>query len=314
MKSNTFSRFAAKVAIFGVVVLAATSMALACSSGDDDNAGTTATVAASTTAGSQAGNGAGNTPTASTGTNGSTGADADVEAFIRGFIDSYNNGDANAFFGKMTDEAAAQFLNFQGMDTAELDAAKQQAAPFIGETQLDVQKIEVTDVSGGSASADLTLGNSGVLEGDKIALTKNGDSWTVSTLELFAASPDVPAGYTTYDMTLDEFKFGLDGEPTAGKAAFALKNVGQQLHEAVLIRLDSTIDLQQALQSPQQPEGVTVIGGATNIAPGDTYNLIFTDPLTPGRYAFIDFLPDTTEGANGTPHAFEGMTAEFTVK
>ena len=319
MKSGSISRLAAKVAIFGVVVLAAGSMALACSSGDDDSATSTPTVAASTTTTPTGGTGASNTPTASTtagatGASGSTGASADVEDFIHGFIDSYNNGDATAFFGKMTDEALTGYLSFQGIDTSDLEAAKQEAAPFIGEDPIELQNVNVTDTSNDSASAEIQVISFGVYEGDHVELTKQDGEWKVSALDLYAVSPDVPDGYTTYDMTLDEFAFGLDSDVKSGKDAFALKNIGQQPHEAILAKLDPGVDLMQALQSPDQPEGVEVIGGASNIQPGDSYNLVFTEPLEPGRYAFVCFMPDLTEGANGTPHAFQGMVKEFTIQ
>jgi hypothetical protein len=313
MKSGSISKLAAKAALFGVVLLAAGSIALACSSGDDDDATPTATVAAATTTASSGSSGV-TGASGTSGATGSTGAATDPEAYIRGFIDSYNNQDADAFFGAMTDDAAKQFLDFQGLDTTDLNAAKQEAAPFIGLDQLDLQKVDVTDESDDAASATLTVNSSGILEGDKIELTKDGGNWTVSSLELFGASPDVPDGYTTYDMSLAEFSFNLDGDVAAGKDAFALKNDGKQPHEAILAKLDPNVDLQQALQSPDQPEGVEVVGGVPDVEPGETYNLIFSEPLEPGRYAFVCFLPDLDEGPDGTPHAFKGMTHEFTVK
>jgi hypothetical protein len=82
----------------------------------------------------------------------------------------------------------------------------------------------------------------------------------------------------------------------------------------VLARLDEGVNLEEALQSPEEPEGVEVIGGVFNVEPGSSYNLVYTDELTAGRYAFVCFLPDLTEGPDGTPHAFKGMVQEFTVQ
>jgi hypothetical protein len=40
--------------------------------------------------------------------------------------------------------------------------------------------------------------------------------------------------------------------------------------------------------------------------------MVLEKDVTPGRYVMICFMPDT-EG-DGTPHAFMGMTADFTLK
>ena len=58
--------------------------------------------------------------------------------------------------------------------------------------------------------------------------------------------------------------------------------------------------------------GITDLGEASG-EPGDEFNFVFAAPLAPGRYAFVCFFPDTTEGPEGTPHAFKGMATEFTV-
>lgn len=54
--------------------------------------------------------------------------------------------------------------------------------------------------------------------------------------------------------------------------------------------------------------------GGTDADPGDTTNIVFTKPLAPGRYLLACFVPDETEGENGTPHALKGMYKEFTIE
>ena len=41
---------------------------------------------------------------------------------------------------------------------------------------------------------------------------------------------------------------------------------------------------------------------------------MFTEPLARGRYLMACFVPDETEGDEGTPHALKGMYKEFTIK
>jgi hypothetical protein len=59
--------------------------------------------------------------------------------------------------------------------------------------------------------------------------------------------------------------------------------------------------------------GVTFIAGI-DVEPGETSNLVFAEPLEAGRYLFICFRPDTSEGPDGTPHALKGMYKELTIK
>lgn len=126
---------------------------------------------------------------------GATGVDADVEQFVQDFITAYNDGDAEAFFGAMTDEAAAEFLVLFGLDATDLEAAKEEAAPFLGEEPIEIEEINVTESSDSAATAEMIGASGGVLEGDLIELTREGDEWMVSSLQLFAVSPPVPSGY-----------------------------------------------------------------------------------------------------------------------
>jgi hypothetical protein len=74
-------------------------------------------------------------------------------------------------------------------------------------------------------------------------------------------------------------------------------------------------DLVQQLAAAQGGDvpGVKFIAG-TGAAPGEKSNVVFAEPLGPGRYVMICFRPDTTEGPDGPPHALKGMVHEFIVK
>lgn len=240
--------------------------------------------------------------------------DEAIRGAVTSLVEKYNAGDAEGFFAAMTDEAVRDFLEFQGMPVDDLEAAKEQAAPFIGEPPLEVRTIDIKESDDESATVELLSESGGVLEGDLIELVADGESWKVSLIRPFAVSPEVPDGYETIDLVLNEFSFGLEDDVPAGNIAFALENQGEQPHEAVLLRLDEDVDLQEALQSDEEPEGLEFLGGVFNVEAGDEYNLVFMQALDAGRYALVCFLPDTDEGPQGTPHAFKGMVTEFQIQ
>ena len=128
-----------------------------------------------------------------------------------------------------------------------------------------------------------------------------------------------PAGTTLGPIDANEFAFGVDTSAINGNVAFEFSNVGKQHHEMGLakIQADANIDdlLQRAAASPDgsPPEGAEFIAG-TSADPGDTTNIVFAQPLEPGRYIMVCFVPDETEAEDGTPHALKGMVKEFTIK
>jgi hypothetical protein len=243
--------------------------------------------------------------------------DAAIEDAVRGAMDAYNSGDAEAFYAALTDEGVASFLSIFGLPTDDLEAAKAEAAPFIGEDPIEVVEVTVTEADDSSATAELIGEASGILEGDRFSLVMAAGEWKIDAIELFAVSPEIGPEYATVDMGLAEFEFDLEDETVpAGPVAFVLQNNGEQPHEAVLARVDEGVDILEEIQTEeeQEPEGVEVLGGVFNVDPGSSYNLIFTEELEPGRYAFVCFLPNLEEGPDGTPHALLGMWREFRVE
>ena len=60
-------------------------------------------------------------------------------------------------------------------------------------------------------------GSDGVAQIDKFALTKDGSGWKISGNESFAVAPDVPAGYASLEMKVQEFAFGVDTNEDRGR-------------------------------------------------------------------------------------------------
>ena len=117
---------------------------------------------------------------------------------------------------------------------------------------------------------------------------------------------------------MKEFAFEFDADSEALKSGdFALHatNIGEQVHEVVLVQLPAEGTIEDLLEDDSfEPEPIFVKFG---YGPGDESDVALPAPLEPGRYGFVCFLPDTSEGVSpeeATPHAFLGMTAEFIVE
>jgi plastocyanin len=156
-----------------------------------------------------------------------------------------------------------------------------------------------------------------MLTRSKFGLVKVGADWKLNSEES-NLTVTIPADKTLVHVDANEFAFGVDTSAIDANAAFEFANVGKQHHEMGLARIpaDAIITdlIQQGADSPDDlPPGVEFVGG-TDADPGDTTNIVFTEPLAPGRYIMVCFVPDETEGENGTPHALKGMYKEFTIK
>jgi hypothetical protein len=163
-------------------------------------------------------------------------------------------------------------------------------------------------VSTGSASAnatvDLTFG--GVIERHHYEFVLAGGVWKINGGEI--VDYPVPAGTTVIPVSAKEFNFSFDKSATAsGKIAFKGTNNGQQFHEMSIAKIPANANLQELLADEDAP--VEMIG-VVFMAPGESASMVFSQPLSAGRYAMVCFIPDE---ATGTPHAFLGMATDFTV-
>ena len=113
-------------------------------------------------------------------------------------------------------------------------------------------------------------------------------------------------------MTLDDYDFRMSSPITTATKSIRLRNVAEQTHEAILIKLDPGTTVQQflgAMEKPQGPPPGALIGGITGIAKGRTVDI--PTSFTPGDYALICFVPDAKDGK---PHLAHGMVKQFSVK
>jgi hypothetical protein len=49
-----------------------------------------------------------------------------------------------------------------------------------------------------------------------------------------------------------------------------------------LVKVPEDLDIEAALQSPEEPEGIEDIGGTDVLDPGGETTLVFAEPLVPG--------------------------------
>src|SRR5690606_2407753 len=112
----------------------------------------------------------------------------------------------------------------------------------------------------------------------------------------------------------DEFLFALPAGLAAGEQTWAVTNVGGQLHNMVLFRLDAgatAADLRAWLLGGGGPPPATEAGVVGLFGPGET--VYQTLDLAPGAYVAACFVPHHGPGGDGAPHFQHGLLQPFPV-
>ena len=149
-------------------------------------------------------------------------------------------------------------------------------------------------------------------EEPQLSLIREDDTWKLDGLT--SPPQEIPEGVKEIDLELTEFAFVFDrSEVTDGNFAFVAKNVGEQNHQVGVLKVPADLDIQEFIQSEEEVEGVEDIAFTLPLPPGDEHNVVFDQPLEPGRYAMFCFVPDKDDPEK-TPHALKGMFAEFTIE
>jgi hypothetical protein len=225
-------------------------------------------------------------------TNGETATDEEIEFYLAHITDSF----------------------VQEFGTEDLAACEADAPTCIGEplpnATVDPEKIEV-DGDEGKAVIDSEIGAFG------IDMVREDDVWKATGT--YVPDDEIADGTEVVDVDLVDFAFEGDLESDAVKSgdfAFHFNNDGDQDHEAVLVALPDEGTIEELLQDESfQPEPIFV---KAVYEPGEESDAALPAPLEPGRYGLVCFLPDTSDPEvspdEATPHAFLGMTAEFTVE
>ncbi len=147
----------------------------------------------------------------------------------------------------------------------------------------------------------------------------------------------------TIEVTGTEYAFeGVPGLVESG-AEFTFTNEGEEVHELIIVQLieGETRTLEDILELPEEESDALInqfMGVLIDTPSGETFNpegeATSISVTEPGRYVAFCFLPQGLDEATfesamaeadpnaegpppfpeGTPHAFLGMTAEFTVE
>lgn len=210
--------------------------------------------------------------------------------------------DAEFFFAHITDNIIETVLFAPSRDECEANAAE-----CIGDP-LTVESASGTAIDGDTATTRLAT-DFGTYD---VGLVLEDGEWTVDTFG--AASDEVPEGAALVDLGLSEFNFLFDEEeiPADGNVAFHVTNFGVQGHEVVVIGVPEGADLEEALEAVFTEEAPP-LAFKVFIQPGQEVDMALEEPLAPGNYALVCFLPDTSD-PEFAPHFEKGMVAEFSVE
>lgn len=145
-------------------------------------------------------------------------------------------------------------------------------------------------------------------------------------------------GYAQLEVAASDYAFGgLPAELPAGPMIVGLTNIGEEVHEIAIVRINDDVDLsvEELLELPEEEvDSMTAFVGIAFTFPGNTGYAVVD--LAPGRYVALCFLPEGAtpevlmeleelgvggpddtlpEGGPevGPPHFTLGMIHEFTV-
>jgi plastocyanin len=140
------------------------------------------------------------------------------------------------------------------------------------------------------------------------ACGSNDDKDTNASTNTTAANADAGKGKepATIDVTASEYKFAMPAEVTGDAFKVNLKNVGKEVHIAVVTKLaagKTMADLQGG-----DIGALEAVAGVASVDPGGSGDAGFQ--LAPGSYVMGCFVP----APDGQPHIAKGMSFPFTVK
>lgn len=235
--------------------------------------------------------------------------EAEIDAAIQEIVDRFNAGDADAFADLFTDEGLFQFVEDPSI-TAREDAIAA-VEEFMGFAAIELIDARDIEVSGDTASAIVELDLGGFVTIDQVEFTQTGGDWLVSGYATGVEQPEpeeIPAGYETVHVDLLDYEFEFDASQISvgDDIAFEAENVGEEPHELVLVKVPADLDLEEALSSPEPPEGIEDIA-FTFVNPGGIGVAVAPESLEAGRYVMLCFV----ETEEGVPHVALGMIEEF---
>jgi hypothetical protein len=229
-----------------------------------------------------------------------------VETSIRNAIQAYSAGNAEEFLKFWTDNGLkAEF-------DATADEIRQAGPDFFAGPPVALGDFKETKVDGDKATSEFDFLFADLVQPQRYTLVKDASAWKIDDTQALEAQ--IPDGSTEVDLKLNEFAFDFDQSKVKPNVAFKVENDGQQAHEAILLKVPDgyTVDQLLSSETPDLPDGVSIVGFGGPYGPGDTGTMVFAQPLASGSYMFVCFLPDTSDPQQ-VPHVVKGMGTTFQV-
>jgi len=236
----------------------------------------------------------------------------DIEAMLQAAVEAWNEEDIATFISYWTEQGLQGQFDFGEEDPAAFIAAdREDTGP--------IASIAVTDlfITSGNASGIVDLQfeeGFSLFEEWKFIFQDGG--WKIDGNE--PAFRPIPEGVPAVPITLQEYVFVYNEDAILaadGNFAFEVTNVGQQEHEILIFRITSAAPLTDVVQTiaglgeDEEPEGIEFVTFGGFFEPGTEGTVILPEPLSPGRYGLVCFVP----APDGTPHALLGMASDFSV-
>ena len=167
----------------------------------------------------------------------------------------------------------------------------------IGDPPIALRRVMDTSVSGETATIHAMYGFGTQRSSVRHFMVKENGAWKIEGEEQLA--PKIRGGTTTVEVELDQCMLAIDtGAMTSRNVAFIVSNTGGHANRIVLSRvLEGRSDAEEAAEN---------IAYVNTLEQGAHTNVAFTEPLTPGRYAFSCLVTD--------PDHAKGVVAEFIVE
>ena len=209
--------------------------------------------------------------------------------------------------------------------TAFCDAVIQAEAAVIAASQGDtsVDPNPALDEAQSTAPEEISGEVTTLVEGSRTALEEQSDD--IFEDPEFTAADETVDQYVIENCDVEAFdvagvEYAFEGVPEtvpAGNVAFNFSNEGEELHEMIIARFkDPEANIDELIPLPEKKAQEQIeTSGFLFANPGESDGQTFQ--LEPGTYGVVCFVSTGTtpeKEGDGPPHAFKGMTAQFTVE
>ncbi|HYZ93968.1 MAG TPA: hypothetical protein VFA34_16470 [Actinomycetota bacterium] len=253
----------------------------------------------------------------------------DVEDAVRASFRAENAKDIDAFLALWTDKGLE---SYDVGSRKELRDPKSEQHKGFGSEKARIMDVVTTTVREGRGTlvldAALVGGFAQTLYRLQYTLKEEAGDWLIDGFE-FKGSPPPKEGTSVVDTTAVEYGFVLSEATTDADFALKFMNKGKEQHELTLFKGPDATDLATAKKDLENIDGETLEPvpegySADHLSfadPGQTQNVSFARPFTPGTYFLACYMPqgglrDNGEpiNPNGKPHIQLGMINVLTVK